>query len=269
MDFSIRPHSLGDEDVAPPSRKRSAEFVGGSAALGGLGALGDRVHRGLMRRAATDGAATSSSPGEWTVDAMTMKGASLSETLALPSWAFPSAPHSPSGETPILRHASARPGPVGDSSALGTVTPSLWPTLSPCRSVARVLPVMSNCRNPNPPGKYSKQKMNRKSLQISPATTRAIEMMPFRVVPRVVDRCSQLLPKRLPKVGRDCVVVVEEVSDLRWNLRVINDLPHQLPRPTCPRNSAWLMGEIDPASISASRRLTSSSSAPDGKPDMP
>jgi len=63
------------------------------------------------------------------------------------------------------------------------------------RAVARVLLVVSNCRDPNNAGEYPEQKMDRKPLQIAPASTRAVEMMPLRVTPRVVDRLGQFLPK--------------------------------------------------------------------------
>ena len=77
----------------------------------------------------------------------------------------------------------------------------LLAVLSPCRSVAWILLVVSNRRDPYHSWEYPKQKMDRKSLQIAPAATCAVEMMPLRVILRVFDRVSQFLPKRIPKIG--------------------------------------------------------------------
>jgi hypothetical protein len=67
--------------------------------------------------------------------------------------------------------------------------------LLPPFSVAWILPVVSNCRDSYHAGEYPKQDMDRKSLQIAPAATRAVKMMSLRVIPRVVDRFGQFLPE--------------------------------------------------------------------------
>lgn len=123
-------------------------------------------------------------------------------------------------------HAVALDGPLEKQGRFLSLV-----LLSPC-SVARTLPVVPDGRDPDSAGKYPKQDVDRKSVEIASPTIGEVEMVPFRVLSRVVDCVSQFLPEGVPEIRGDRVVIIEECPSLRRQLGVINDLLHRRIRPT-------------------------------------
>ena len=93
--------------------------------------------------------------------------------------------------------------PPGQVAAVEDVTMELLPVgsdnllavLSPFGSVAWILLVMPYSNDPYRLRQKPKKKMDWESIQIAPAATCSIEMVPFRVFPRVLDGLGQFLPK--------------------------------------------------------------------------
>jgi hypothetical protein len=123
---------------------------------------------------------------------------------------------------------------------LGLKLKSLWAVnihdllavLLPPASIARILPVMTNCCDTYHTGKYSEQYMNREPLQVAAPASSMIKVMPLWILTRIAYRFSQFVPKRTSKIRRYRVIVVKERSNFSRNLGVVNNRPHLPDRPT-------------------------------------
>jgi hypothetical protein len=100
--------------------------------------------------------------------------------------------------------------------------------------------------------------------QIAPSPSAGIEVMTFRKTPSIFEGICEFFLEIVGKPPRNPSIVIENLTNLRLNCRMIKDIPTY--RPTALRNSSKVMNSAVPASISASRRASSMSSGPKDAP---
>lgn len=143
----------------------------------------------------------------------------------------------------------------------GEVNPSGEPdsTSFSSSAITRVSPIVSHHDHPEAIRQLAKQQMIRKTPQVRPAQSMVRKMKPLRLRGDQVNQTHQLRPELIPQPWRNPVVMPQDFADIALNKRMVSETHRPRSSRTRRTNSSCSIGSTLPASISASRRNTSSS----------
>ena len=139
-------------------------------------------------------------------------------------------------EQQAKRGQTRMPGGVG--GVAGAIQPRRSDSLALCPSnpKGRLPGIVSNHRDLNLCIACSEEKVIRKPLQIASTSAARIEMVSLRESPCAIEGLGEFYPEVISKPPGNRFVVIENLTNLSLDCRMIEDLPAH--RPTALRSSS-------------------------------